>query len=298
MADYRRVIRHFPAVRDYLRNRVWVQRGDVTAYAPGQKTASFSTDAFGFRHTSFGGNSLGMETVDGGGAYGLVLGSSHVFGFGLASNSETFASQLSRHLGTPCLTICYPEADSRTLHATLLRILATAARRPAFVVLFNGGDFTRFAYVGQADPLFGVPDFQKGGTDPLAMADDRQAQTLCRYTLFWAEQCARAAVSVGARFVLMDDKTFFEKAAPNAVEQDCLLGSSGGAGAARFAVHKRHVWRFHGARARFMVEALAQPAWPLDFEDYTFIDEFHYTAESLARFADLAAARLQAPGED
>jgi len=50
MANYRTVVRYFPAAQDYLQQRKWVRRGDVLAYAPRAQTPSFSTDEFGFRH--------------------------------------------------------------------------------------------------------------------------------------------------------------------------------------------------------------------------------------------------------
>jgi hypothetical protein len=53
MANYRAIIRHFPAAQDYLQQRKWVRGGDVLAYAPEVRTASSSTDEFGFRHTRF-----------------------------------------------------------------------------------------------------------------------------------------------------------------------------------------------------------------------------------------------------
>jgi len=46
---------------------------------------------------------------------GLVLGSSHLFGFGLKSNAETLPSRLSERFGFPFIGIVYPEADTRTL---------------------------------------------------------------------------------------------------------------------------------------------------------------------------------------
>jgi hypothetical protein len=50
MANYRTLLRHFPAAQDYLNQRKWIRRGDVLAYAPRAHTPSFSTDEFGFRH--------------------------------------------------------------------------------------------------------------------------------------------------------------------------------------------------------------------------------------------------------
>jgi hypothetical protein len=179
MANFRQVAKHFPPVREYLRNRRWTRRGDVLAYAPNIRTPVFSTDALGFRHTSFNGDLLGLSDIDRLGRYGLVLGSSHVFGFGLPNNEATIPSQLSKQLGFPILGVSYPEADTRSLHATLIRVLSTANRAPELVLLFTGGDFTRFGFSGKADPLFGCPDFETGSQvrQPEEAASD--ADRLC-----------------------------------------------------------------------------------------------------------------------
>jgi hypothetical protein len=63
--------------------------GDVLAYAPEVRTASFSTDEFGFRHTRFQGQDIGLGNIEDYDRVGLILGSSHLFGFGLAGNAET-----------------------------------------------------------------------------------------------------------------------------------------------------------------------------------------------------------------
>jgi hypothetical protein len=88
---------------------------------------------------------------------GFVLGSSHIFGFALGSNGETLPSQLSQAFGYPVFGIAYPEADTRTLHATLLRLLRQYGKRTGIVILITGGDFTRYCYVESADPLSGPP---------------------------------------------------------------------------------------------------------------------------------------------
>ena len=165
MANYREIVRHIPAVRTYISNRRWVRRGDVTAYAPNLEGGAFSTDAYGFRHGEIDGVRHGLATALAGARYGLVLGSSHVFGFGLESNAQTIPSCLSRLTGLPCLNISFPEADLRTLHASASRIAAETPRPPAFIVCFVGGTLTRYCYTRRCDPLFGPPDFLGEQTD-------------------------------------------------------------------------------------------------------------------------------------
>jgi hypothetical protein len=282
MADYLRTARQFPAVRDYLRHRRWIKRGDVTAYAPHIETSAFSTDAFGFRHTVFGGRRYGLGDAPTLPRYALVLGSSHVFGFGLAGNEETMGSQLSERLGYPCLTVCFPEADSRTLHAALMRILTQIANRPRRIFLFNGGDLTRFAYSGQADPLFGSPDFQRG----VPPAGETGVEPLIQFTTFWVRQTYDAVTAAGIGFELADEPTFFEKPSPDAIEADCALGVATPANASRFALHKRFVWQFHEAR-RIARRALGREAWSAIYPDCQYIDEFHYRASTIRRFGAL-----------
>ena len=59
MANYQAIMRLRPEVRDFIRHRRWVHRGDVIAYGPKIACDSFSTDGAGFRHST-----LGAETLD------------------------------------------------------------------------------------------------------------------------------------------------------------------------------------------------------------------------------------------
>jgi hypothetical protein len=83
-----RMPRYFPSAQDYLQQRKWVRRGDMLGYALGAQTPSFSTDAFGFRHTRFEGRVGEYDRLE------LVLGSSHIFGFALSHNGETLPCEL------------------------------------------------------------------------------------------------------------------------------------------------------------------------------------------------------------
>ena len=279
MADYRKVAQHFPAVRDYLRSRKWTRRGDVTAYAPGIETPSFSTDRFGFRHTVFARERLGVADIDRLTRYSLVLGASHVFGFGLAGNHQTFASQLSEGLGHPCLGVSFPEGVTRVLHATLLRILSGASRKPERIFVLAGGDLTRFCYSGRCDPLFGSPDFI-GMPPPTSTEEVRAAVPHLQYfTAFWLEQCRQAAAAAGSRFVLGDEPTFFEKSAPDAIEAACALGI--GSGPHDRLANYRLVSEDCRRTRRQIRDRLGLRPWPNHDNAYGYIDEFHYRADTI-----------------
>lgn len=112
MANYRSILRHFPAGQDYLQQRKWVRRGDVLAYAPNACTPSFSTDALGFRHTSFGGRDVGVADIEAFEQIGLILGSSHPI------------SSASRSTGTARL--CH--RTCRSISATLPSVSSTPRR--------------------------------------------------------------------------------------------------------------------------------------------------------------------------
>jgi hypothetical protein len=65
----------------------------------------FSTDAGGFRHSVFRGETFSVADITRRDRYGLVLGPSSVYGFGLAGNENTMPSRLAEHLGFPFANI-------------------------------------------------------------------------------------------------------------------------------------------------------------------------------------------------
>lgn len=290
MANYRAIVRRFPAVRDYLQTVKWVRRGDVQAYQPNLSCAAFSTDQLGFRHTLFGGAELSLAGADRIPRFGLILGSSHIFGFGLSANGQTLASHLSNLVGFPFFAVCYPEADSRTLCATLLRILSDFGDRVSHVILVPGGDFTRFCYTGYADPLFGPPmlpnEHDAAGLSASAPRQDLEFERITQFRRFWTKQCFEAASRAGAEFLILEDATIFEKTARDQIEIDCGLGVPHSAiQRTRFDAHKRHSPGGLPAEHAF---ALAQgmrlaPFPPAD--ELLFIDEYHYRDETQALIA-------------
>lgn len=195
MANYRTLVRYFPAAQDYLQQRKWVRRGDVLAYAPGARTPSFSTDDFGFRHTRFEDRDIGIANIEDYERIGFVLGSSHIFGFPLGHNGETLPSRLSERFGYPVFGIAYPEADTRTLHATLLRLLRQFAKRTEHVILITGGDFTRYCYVEGADPLFGPPILPVDARFRPAADTETEFANFLHFTRFWTKACGELARS-------------------------------------------------------------------------------------------------------
>lgn len=291
MANYRAVVRHFPPALEYLRQAKWIRRGDVLAYRPGVSAAAFSTDEFGFRHTWFEDRNIGLGNLDRYEKVGLVLGSSHVFGFGLAHNRETLPSRLSEILGYPFFGISYPEADTRTLYASFSRLVESYGSKIARVVLVTGGDFTRFCYSEQADPLFGPPFLpQAAAVTPGGDADQHFAN-LVQFTSFWSSRFAAAA---GDALCMLDDVTYFEKSEADSVETACGLGVPSDAGQRRrFAAHLRRALMFQAERRRMSTErGLLLAAFPSPRE-LLFIDEFHYRAATQDRIAQMLAAQIR-----
>src|SRR3954454_10423846 len=158
MANYQNIVRLRPEVREFIRNRRWVHRGDVISYGPDIRCDSFSTDGAGFRHSVFNGETLSVRDCVRRERYGIVLGPSNVYGFGLAGNENTMPSLLAERFGFPFGNVGFPEGNSRSLFGILMAAVARAQTPPAAVVHISGGDFTNFCYSGIADPVFGSPN--------------------------------------------------------------------------------------------------------------------------------------------
>ena len=161
MANYQNIVRLRPEVREFIRNRRWVHRGDVIAYGANIRCNSFSTDGAGFRHTVFEGETLSVSDCLRRERYGIVLGPSNVYGFGLAGNENTMPSLLAGRFGLPFANVSLPEGNSRNLCSMLVAFLARAPRPPAVVLHLSGGDFTSFCYSSIADPVFGPPNLKQ-----------------------------------------------------------------------------------------------------------------------------------------
>jgi lysophospholipase L1-like esterase len=301
MANYQAIMRRLPEVRQFIRNRRWVHRGDIITYGPNIRCDAFSTDGFGFRHSVFGGETLSVRDCLQRERYGLVFGSSNLYGFGLGGNDNTIPSLLAQRFGFPFANVCLPEANSRNLHSLLSAYLARAPHPPAAVVHMSGGDFTNFCYTSIADAVFGSPNIKQ-----IAMvqaergqlpAPDTQIRALLDFTALWTRQIVQACQRRGVPVVLGNDTTFFEKAEPDPGEAEAALGQAVGAAQERqFATHRRFVDAFY-ARRQGLAERLGVPLAGFGASNSIgFVDEFHYdrdgTRALAERFGDALAPLL------
>ena len=131
MANYQQIVRLRPEIRAFIRHRRWVHRGDVIAYGANTSCDAFSTDGAGFRHSTLAGRTLAVADVVKADRYGLVMGPSNVYGFGLAGNEHTIPSLLAEKFGFPFANIGLPEGNSRSLFSLLMATIARAPRRPS-----------------------------------------------------------------------------------------------------------------------------------------------------------------------
>lgn len=284
MANYQNIIRLRPEVRQFIRNRRWVHRGDTIFYGPNIRCDGFSTDAGGFRHSTFRGETLSVGDCTQRDRYGLVLGPSSVYGFGLAGNENTMPSLLAEHFGFPFANIGLPEGNSRNLFALLLGIVARSSRPPTAVVHISGGDFTNFCYTAIADPMFGSPNLKQVGMVLKERGGRPQAEqqmpALLAFTSLWIRTIADLCRANRIPLVLADDTTFFEKARPNEIEKESELGEPfNAAQAQQFDTHKRFVADYH-TRRKTVAEKIGVPlAGPGITNKLGFVDEFHYDAD-------------------
>jgi hypothetical protein len=292
MANYQNIVRLRPEVRDFIRNRRWIHRGDVVAYGPNIRCDSFSTDAAGFRHSVFRGERLSVADCMKRERYGIVLGPSSVYGFGVAGNENTMPSLLAERLGFPFANVGLPEGNSRSLFSVLIAGISRAPHKPSAVVHISGGDFTSFCYTSMADPVFGPPNLkqigmalkERGGKFPPA---ERQIKPLLAFTSLWIRAIAELCRSAKIPLVLADDTTFFEKSVPSDIERESGLGTASSKAQQRqFAIHKRFVADYHGRR-KTLAEKLGVPlAGPGLNNANGFIDEFHYDRDGTRALCD------------
>lgn len=296
MANFHTIARLRPEVRDYIRHGGWVHRGDVVTYKPGTQCESLSTGADGFRHSTVAGETLSVQDCLHRPRYGLVLGSSHVFGFGLPGNQCTIPSVLAERFGFPFANVGLPEASSRNLFSVLQAFAATAPTPPAIVVHLSGGDFTSFCFTTMADPVFGSPNIRqfKGAVEERGgrPAPATQIQPLLAFTSLWVRAIADLCRRRGIPLVLGDDTTFFEKAAPSEIERESRLGQSRDATQERqFATHKAFFPKFREQRASLAAKLGVPLAGPGTADTLGFIDEFHYDKDGTrALCGDLGSA--------
>lgn len=298
MANYQKIVRARPEVRDFIRNRRWIHRGDVIAYGPNIRCDSFSTDAAGFRHSVLNGETLSAADCMKRDRYGLVLGPSSVFGFGLAGNENTMPSVLADRFGFSFANIGLPEGNSRNLFSLLVALIARAPNPPSVVLHISGGDYTSFCYTSIADPVFGSPNLkqirmaleERGGRPPA----ERQIKPLLSFTSLWIRAITQVCRANSIPLVLADDTTFFEKREPSDLERECELGTpSSPAQAIQFATQKQFMPDYHGRRQK-LASALGVPlAGPGSSNDIGFVDEFHYDRDGTRALCDDFAGAIE-----
>lgn len=291
MANYQTIAKLRPEVREFIRNRRWIHRGDVISYGPNVSCDSFSTDQAGFRHSVFKGEHLSVRECVSSDRYGLVLGPSSVYGFGLAGNENTMPSLLAERFGFPFANIGLPEGNSRNLCSLLVSFIARAPRPPSMVLHISGGDFTSFCYTSIADPVFGSPNLkqmqmalkERGGPVPA----EQQIQPLLAFTSLWIRTIAQVCRLGNIPLVLADDTTFFEKRKPSSIERESELGkASTRAQERQFETHKTFVKDYHSRRVS-LAQALGVPlAGPGIKNTIGFIDEFHYDRDGTRSLCD------------
>jgi hypothetical protein len=298
VANYQAIMRLRPEVREFVRNRRWVHRGDVVTYGPNIRCDSFSTDGAGYRHSVFRGKTMSAHDCVQSERYGLVLGPSSVYGFGLVGNENTMPSQLAERFGFPFANIGLPEGNSRNLFAILNAFVARAPRPPAIVLHISGGDFTGFCYTSIADPVFGSPNVlqmqqalkERGGAPPA----ETQIKPLLAFTSLWIRSIGQLCRMRKIPLVLGNDTTFFEKPEPSAIERECELGKPFNPPQTRqFAIHNEYVDQY-GDRRQAVADSLGVPlAGPGRPNSLGYVDEFHYDRDGTRMLCEDFADAIQ-----
>ena len=297
MANYEKITELRPEVADFLENQRKIGlRGDVLTYWPNTHCDSFSTDSAGFRHSNFAGASYSLSDCLRSDRYGISLGASIMFGFGIAGNENSGPSIAAERFGFPFANASMPGANSRNLHSLLTGLLSGSKRRPEVVVFSNDGDLGGFCSSSMADPIFGSPNIsqlrtvQKNGesADP-----DRNFPSLLSFTSLWTSAIARLCRANRIPLVLLHQSSFFEKAAPTETELACGLGQVFYPWQElQFANHRKFNKPFFAHR-----EALAKAlgiALAGTTDDVTFLDEFHADKEGTRRVTEAVADTVAA----
>jgi len=291
MANYQTIMRLRPEVREFARNRRWVHRGDVIMYGANIRCDAFSTDGRGYRHSTFRGETLSVSECTKRERYGLVMGPSNVYGFGLAGNENTMPSLLAEHFGFPFGNIGLPEGNSRNLFSILASIIARSPRPPSVVLHISGGDFTNFCYTGLGDAVFGSPNLKQlkmvteERTRPVN--EERQMQALLAFSSLWTRLIVQLCRGANTPLVLAHDTTFFEKREPTDMDRQCGLGEAFNKTQGRqFDRHKKFVGLFSHRREALARQLDVPLAGPGPSNDIGFVDEFHCYREGTRDLCD------------
>jgi hypothetical protein len=298
MADLNTLMRLRPGYGQFLNQRNLVHRGEVVVFRANIRNRLFSTDAAGFRHTTLAGESFAVRDALQHERYGVVLGSSHIFGLGVSGDENTLPSLLSERFGFPFANASLPEGNSRNLFSLLTAFTSRAPRPPAIVVHFSGGDFTSFCYGGTADPVFGSPNLKQIGNASEKAASYPPAEetfpSLLAFTTLWTRSIVLLCRARGIPLVLGNDTTFFEKAEPSAFERECKLGSPCNALQRRwFPTHRQYFPQFIARREAIAANLEVPLAGPGARNELTFVDEFHYDHDGTRALAEDIAGAIQ-----
>ncbi|HET7606855.1 MAG TPA: hypothetical protein VFK28_12400 [Sphingomicrobium sp.] len=279
MANYQKIIELRPEMADFMENRRKIAlRGDVLTYWPNTRTGSFTTDSAGFRHSTFKGKTLSLSDCIHSDRYGIALGASNLFGFGVGGNENCMPSLFAERFGFPFANAAMPGANSRNLHSLLVGLIAGTKKPPAVVILSNGGDLAGFCESSLADPIFGSPNRAQlksirtsgDNADP-----EKNFPSLLAFSAMWTSAVARVCRLNRIPLVLVHQSTFFEKTKPTAIELECGLGEVfHPSQELQFANHRKFDEPFYANRRAFAENrgiAIAGAAT----DDIGFIDEFH-----------------------
>ncbi|HYX45871.1 MAG TPA: hypothetical protein VE820_03475 [Sphingomicrobium sp.] len=288
MADYEKIIELRPEMREFFENRKEIGfRGDVLAYRSNQRADGYSTDAAGFRHSTLKGREYSVGDCLSSDRYGIALGASNLFGFGVAGNENCLPSLLAERFGFPFANATIPGGNSRNLQALLVGLIAGAKHAPEVVVFSNGGDLAGFCECSIADPIFGSPNRSQirgaaegkrlVGNDP-----ERNFERLKAFTGLWASIIVSVCRVYKSPLVLIQQSTFFEKTKPTAIELECGLGKPFHPSQERaFANFRKFNEPFYAER-KAIANRLGVPlaGWGMQ-DELTFIDEFHCDSDGV-----------------
>src|SRR4051812_27147289 len=298
MANYQKIMQLRPEMADFFRNRELIgSRGDVLAYWANTACDSFSIDAAGFRHSTFRGKSYSVADCLQSGRYGIALGASNLFGFGVAGNENCMASLLAERFGFPFANAAMPGGNSRNLHSLLIGLIAGAPQPPAIVVHSSGGDLANFCESSLADPIFGSPNRTqlKSLKEAGVVADpDANLPRMLTFTNLWTSALASVCRFYGVGLVLIHHSTFFEKTKPTAVELDSGLGeASHPKQQQQFANHRKYNKPFFHKR-KWIAEQLKVPlaGWGLT-DRLGFLDEFHCDRDGIRLMSEAVGDQVE-----
>ncbi len=298
MANYDKITAQWPEMADFLANRRNIGlRGDVLTYGANISTDSFTTDAAGFRHTVFDGKQLSVADCVRSQRYGVVLGASNAFGFGIAGNENTIPSRLTARFGFPFANATMPGANSRNLHSLLTGLMAGSGRKPEIVVHSTSGELSTFCDSSLADPVFGSPN--RGHLKSLKSSGvrcdaDESFPRMLAFTALWTSVIAKLCRGAGVPLVLIHQSTFFEKPKPSKIELECDLGVPFQESQEKQFANFRKFDPPFFTRRKAIADKLGIPlaGWGKT-DDLTFIDEFHCDAAGARQMSELIGDAIE-----